>query len=185
MAHTDTTEQAKRRTRRPTRSKRAVEKVVRGYFDAMARRDPDAMATYWREDGVDEVVPVGVFRGPDAIRALFAEIMSAVPDLEMSVQRLVADTRQAAVEWRLTGTFDGGPFQGIDPTGRRVELRGLDLFEVEDGKLMRGTGYYDGAEFGRQVGMLPAQDSGAERAMKGALNAVTRVRKAVDERRGA
>jgi hypothetical protein len=30
--------------------------------------------------------------------------------------------------------------------------------------------------------MLPPQDSGAERAMKGAFNAVTRVRKAVNER---
>jgi hypothetical protein len=31
---------------------------------------------------------------------------------------------------------------------------------------------------------MPPQDSGAERAMKGAFNAVTKVRRVVEERRG-
>jgi hypothetical protein len=38
--------------------------------------------------------------------------------------------------------------------------------------------------FARQIGMLPPLDSGAERAMKGAFNTVTKVRRAIDERRG-
>ena len=181
MAETQTREQAKPRQ---GRSKRAVEKVVRGYYAAMASRDVDAVAAHYAEDAVHEVVPLGVFRGREAVRSLFREIVSAVPDVETTVERLVADTQRAAVEWRLSGNFTGAPFQGIDPTGRPIELRGLDLLEVEDGKLKRGSVFYDGAEFARQVGMLPAQDSGAERAMKGALNAVTRVRKAVNERRG-
>jgi steroid delta-isomerase-like uncharacterized protein len=181
MAETETKERTKPRK---ARSKRTVEKVVRSYYEAMARRDPDAVAAHYADDGVHEVIPLGTFRGPDAVRSLFREIVSAVPDVETRVERMVADTRGAAVEWRLTGSFNGGPFQGIDPTGKRIELRGLDLLEVEGDKLKRGTVYYDGAEFSRQVGMLPPQDSGAERAMKGAFNAVTRVRKAVNERRG-
>jgi steroid delta-isomerase-like uncharacterized protein len=183
MAETQTKDQAKEGTRRPARSKRAVEKVARGYYQAMASRDPDAVAAHWADDAVHEVVPLGVFRGRDAVRSLFREIVTAVPDVETTTQRLVADTQRVAVEWRLAGNFDGGPFQGIEPTGRRIELRGFDLLEVEDGKITHGTVYYDGAEFARQVGLLPAQDSGAERAMKGALNTVTRVRKAVNERR--
>jgi steroid delta-isomerase-like uncharacterized protein len=182
MAETQTRERAKPGR---GRSKRAVEKVVRSYYEAMAGRDPDAIAAHYAEDGVHEVVPLGVFRGREAVRSLFREIVSAVPDVETTIERMVADTQRAAVEWRLTGSFTGGPFQGIDPTGRRIELRGVDLLEVEGGELKRGTVYYDGAEFARQVGMLPPQDSGAERAMKGALNAVTRVRNAVNERRGA
>ena len=149
MAETQTKPKAKPRQ---TRSKRAVEKVARSYYEAMA--------------------------------ALFREIVSAVPDVETRMERMVADTQRAAIEWRLSGHFNGGPFQGIEPTGRPIQLRGLDLLEVEGDKLKRGSVYYDGAEFARQVGMLPAQDSGAERAMKGAVNAVTRARKALNERRG-
>ena len=53
-----------------------------------------------------------------------------------------------------------------------------------DGKVEENTIYYDGAEFARQVGMMPPQDSGAERAMKGAFNALTKARKAITERTG-
>jgi hypothetical protein len=95
---------------------------------------------------------------------------------------VVADDSSAAVEWRMVGTFKGMPFQGIEPTGRRIELRGSDLLEIEDGKLVRSAAYYDGMAFARQVGLLPPQDSGAERAMKGALNAVTKMRRAVNQR---
>jgi hypothetical protein len=84
----------------------------------------------------------------------------------------------------MRGTFDGAPFQGIEPTGKAVDMRGVDVFDVEDGLLIGCTGYYDGAEFARQAGMLPPRDSGAERAMTNAFNAVTKLRRAVNERRG-
>ena len=73
-------------------------------------------------------------------------------------------------------------FQGIDPTGRRLEIRGLDLLEIEDGEIVSNTAYYDGMAFARQVGMMPPQDSGAERAIKSTFNAVTRARRAIADR---
>src|SRR2546430_4924074 len=35
------------------------------------------------------------------------------------------------------GTFTGEPFIGIEPTGRRIELRGVDVMEIEDRKSTR------------------------------------------------
>jgi steroid delta-isomerase-like uncharacterized protein len=163
----------------------SAEQVVRAAFEALGRRDADAMHGYYSPDVVEDVVPIGVFRGPDEVVDFFKQVLAAIPDLETSVSRLVPGEREVAVEWRMTGTFSGAPFRGIDPTGRRIELRGLDLFEVEDGLIVGNTGYYDGAEFARQVGLMPALDSGAERALKGAFNAVTKVRKVIDERTGA
>jgi steroid delta-isomerase-like uncharacterized protein len=176
--------EAKPKTRRPRRSakSRAVEGLARSYFEALGNRDAEAMASHFSPDGVDDIVPIAVLRGRGEIAAFFRELFGAIPDAETVVRRVVADDRQAAVEWRITGTFTGAPFQGLEPNGRRVELRGLDLLEVEEEEILRNTGYYDGAAFARQVGMLPPQDSGTERAMKGAFNAVTRVRKAVNER---
>jgi steroid delta-isomerase-like uncharacterized protein len=169
--------------RRPPKCK-LVERHVRSMFDAIARRDPEAVAEHWREDAVDDIVPIGVLRGRQAVADFWRETFVAVPDLEMTVTRVVAGETQAAVEWRLSGNFTGGPFQGIDPTGKRIELRGLDLFELEDGEIVSNTAYYDGASFARQVGMLPPEGSGAERTMRSAFNAVTKVRKAVAERTG-
>jgi steroid delta-isomerase-like uncharacterized protein len=169
---------------RPRRSakSRAVEEHIRSYFDAIARRDVEAVAKHWSPDGVEDIVPQGVYRGPAEIAAMFRDLVASTPDLETTVTRVVTDDRHAVVEWRMSGTFSGAPFMGIEPTGKRIELRGLDIFEVEDQKIVRNTAYYDGASFARQIGMLPQQDSGAERAMKGAFNAVTRARRAVNER---
>jgi steroid delta-isomerase-like uncharacterized protein len=177
----DAAKPARPRATRPRRSakQRQVEETARAYFDALAARDADRMASHWSEEGVDDIVPLAVLRGPDEVRRFFTELFAAFPDGEMTVRRVVADERQAAVEWRITGTFTGGPFQGVEPTGRWLELRGVDLLEVEDGRLTRNTSYYDGAAFARQIGMLPPQDSGAERAMKNAFNAYMRVRRSV------
>jgi steroid delta-isomerase-like uncharacterized protein len=171
--------QRKRITRR-----KAVEERVRSYFEAMDNRDADAMAAHWREDGVEDVVPVGMMRGRGELRGFFASMFAAMPDARTTVTRLVAGEQSCAVEWRLEATFDGAPFMDIEPTGNHVEIRGFDLLELEDGELVSNTAYFDGASFARQIGMLPADGSGADRAMKSAFNAVTKLRRAVAERRG-
>jgi hypothetical protein len=47
----------------------------------------------------------------------------------------------------------------------------------ENDKVVTNTVYYDGAEYGRQIGMLPARDSAADRAMTAAFNGATRLKK--------
>jgi steroid delta-isomerase-like uncharacterized protein len=170
--------------RRRITKRKAVETHVRSYFDAIAARDVNALGEHWHDDGVDDIVPLGVMRGRRQIEELFRELFASTPDLETTVSRVVAGEKQAAVEWRMRGTFDGAAFRGIEPTGKAIEMRGLDMVEVEDGKIRSITGYYDGAEYARQIGMLPPLDSGAERAMTSAFNAVTKLRRAVNERRG-
>ena len=194
MAETRTADEAKDRAtaevkeksqrKRITRRK-AVEERCRSYFDAMDRRDAEGMAAHWREDGVEDVVAVGIMRGRDELRAFFASMFAAMPDARTTVTRLVAGDQSCAVEWRLEGTFDGAAYMGIEPTGKHVELRGLDLLEVEDGELVSNTAYFDGLGFARQIGMLPPDGSGADRAMKGAFNTLTKARRALAERRGA
>ena len=179
-AKTDAKPQRKRITRR-----KAVEQHVRSYFEAMDRRDVEAIVSHWREDGVDDMVPVGVLRGRDEMRQYFKSVFAATPDARTTVTRLIAGEQSCAVEWRIEGTFDGAPYLGIEPTGKHIEIRGLDLFELEDGQIVTNTGYFDGASFARQIGMLPADGSGADRAMKSAFNAVTKLRRAVAEHRSA
>jgi steroid delta-isomerase-like uncharacterized protein len=170
--------------RRRITKRKAVEAQLRKHFEAIANHDLEAVADGWREDGVEDLVPTGVLRGRDAIIRNLADLFAAVPDLETTVTRIVVDEKQGAVEWRMKGTFNGAAYQGIEPTAKPVEIRGFELFEIEDGLIASTTAYYDGASFARQVGMLPPQESGAERAMLGAFNAVTKLRRAIDDRRG-
>jgi steroid delta-isomerase-like uncharacterized protein len=179
-AGADAKPQRKRITRR-----KAVEQRARSYFEAMDRRDAAAMADHWHEDGVEDVVPVGLMRGRDELTAFFTSLFAAIPDARTTVTRLVAGEQACAVEWRLEGTFEGAPYMGIEPTGKHVEIRGCDYLELEDGQIVSLTAYSDGAGFARQIGFLPADGSGADRALKGAFNALTKLRRAAAERRPA
>jgi steroid delta-isomerase-like uncharacterized protein len=181
-----TTEPAKKPAAKPRRSakSRAVEKTAREFFEAMGAHDPERMLEIWADDGVEDVVPAGrVFRGKKEISGFLRGFLGSSSDLEVTLDRVIADDSRALVEWRFRGTFDGS-FEGLEPTGKKLDLRGVDILEIEDDKVTRVTAYYDSSTFARQVGMLPPLDSGAEKAMKGAFNAVTKVRKAIDERRG-
>lgn len=162
-----------------TRGASSPEQVARAAFDAVAKHDADALAELTTPATVDDFVAVGEFRGSEAIRRFFSDTFAAFPDFTMTVDRIVAEAGTAVVQWHASGTFDGAPFQGIEPTGKPVELRGVDVMEIADGRIQRNTIYYDGAAFARQVGLLPRQGSGADRAMLSGFNAVTKLKRRV------
>ena len=158
--------------------RKAVEEHVRSYLDAIGRRDVEALGAHWSEDGIEDLVPIGILRGREEVKDFFRGVFAAMPNAETTCLRVVAAESSAAVEWRMTGIFDGEPFQGVDPTGKPIDVRGLDIIEIEDGLIVSNTAYYDNMAYARQVGLMPPMDSGAERAMKGAVNAVTKARRA-------
>ena len=159
---------------------RSPEALARHLFELIFdRRDIDAARPYWTDSSVDHFLALGVdVRGPDQLAAFFHELHAAFPDFQQSVENVVEDDRHAVVQWSATATFDGAPFQGIEPTGGRVSLRGCDvLCFTPDGKLDWNTIYYDSAEFGRQIGMLPPRNSRADRALLAAFNTRQRLRR--------
>ena len=86
--------------------------------------------------------------------------------------RSTGGEHEAAVELHRSGHFTGQALQGVEPTGTRVEWRGMDLIEVAD----------DGMSFARQIGLIPTPGSAPEWAMKGAFNAATKLRRAMAAR---
>ena len=156
--------QAEEPAKRFKRSEQPPEEIVRSYLDALDARDLDKAVKFWAKDGLERITPVGDFRAPDGLREFFGGIWAAIPDSNFEILDLVADDEHVAVRWRSAGTFCGAPFQGVEPTGARIDFEGIDMFTVEDGLIQENNVYYDGAEFARQAGLLPARDSAAERA---------------------
>lgn len=151
--------------------------TFRALFDERDLSDP---YRYWTDDSVDHFLAAGVsLRGAQALRQYFDDLFAAIPDFRMEVQNTFDDgERQCVVQWRATGTFTGAAFMGLEPTGRPIELQGVDVFRFDsDGKVDENSVYYDGAEFARQVGMLPPRDSALDRGMLTAFNAGTKLRK--------
>jgi steroid delta-isomerase-like uncharacterized protein len=143
-------------------------------------RDLSDPYRFWTDDTVDHFVAAGeTVRGAKPLTAWFQQLFDAVPDWSMQVDNVLDDgDRQAVVQWRGRGTFTGAPFLGIEATGRPVEIQGVDVFRFDAaGKVETNTVYYDGAEFARQVGMLPPRDSAVDRGMLAAFNAGTKLKR--------
>jgi steroid delta-isomerase-like uncharacterized protein len=145
------------------------------FEDVLNQRDADALRAYWADELI-EVLPTGTYRGPDEMARYFAESFAALPDFHIVPEKIVGEDDTVFVKWRLTGTFSGQAWQGIDPTGDRIELLGIDCFTFREGKIVRNEAVFDQMSFARQIGMMPAQDSVGERAMRTAFNARTKLK---------
>ena len=161
----------------PSQTSATPSKVASAIFDALSKKDLDAATEFVADDTVDDFVAIGEVRGKPAIRRFFDELLAAFPDFEMTADRIVGDRSSAVVQWHASGTFSGGRFQGIEPTDKHVEIRGVDVMEITEGLVRHNTIYYDGASFARQIGMLPGSGSGTDKAILSAFNTVTRLRK--------
>lgn len=122
----------------------------------------------------------------DEVLAWFRGLFDAVPDLHMEVEDVVVagepGRERVTVRWHITGTFSGAPYVGIEPTGRPIDVRGMDLMYVEDGRVAANHIYYDQLSFARQIGMLPPEGSTGDRLMTSAFNLVTKGRAAIRSR---
>jgi steroid delta-isomerase-like uncharacterized protein len=164
---------------------RSPGQIARETFEALFdRRDFDAVRPIWTDDSVDHFLALGIsVRGSRDLEAFFRGLFAAVPDYKLTIENIVEGDRHAVVQWTASGTFNGASFQGIEPTGKPITLRGCDVISfTDDGKLEENTVYYDGAEFARQIGMLPPRDSMADKGMTEVFNTVTKLRNRIAAR---
>ena len=154
--------------------KASAKQVATAYFDAIAERDVDAMAACWKAGSTDRLYGMADLRVPDDLKRWFGNLFQAMPDFALSVVDMVAYGDKAAVRWKATGTFTGPvKFEGLNATGSRVELEGLDLLTIEEGLVVENHAYTNTTELARQFGAMPPAGSTGERAMLGAVNART------------
>lgn len=164
---------------------RSTEEVARSYFERVAARDPDGMMEHWTPGGRGHIVGLTELVAPDSYSAWFRTLFAAFPDWQFEVLSVTTEDDRAAVHWRATGTFDGtGRFEGMAPNGASIDVSGIDLLQITDGKLVELWAYGNGMELARQLGGLPPQGSVPDKAMLGLLNLKTRAVNAIRSRRG-
>lgn len=74
------------------------------------------------------------------------------PDIEFSVEELVAGDPVVMAELTISGTHTG-EFLGIPPTYREIEIPAVDKFVVEDGHVVEWRPYFDSQEIPEQLGL--------------------------------
>ena len=78
----------------------------------------------------------------DTFKETFSEAREGFPDLSITVEDMMAEGDRMAARVIMRGTHRG-EFQGIAPTGKRVEVRAIDMFRTSDGKIVEHWGHAD------------------------------------------
>jgi len=151
---------------------------MREYLAAWNDRDPDRIASFFAPGAVYDDRGAGVVaRGPEQIRAHAVSVHAAFPDREFDLVRAAHGEDFTAGEWRCRMTHRG-ELEGLAPTGRVVESAGVDVatLDAED-RIVGLVSYYDGAQIMRDLGVLPARGSRAERVLAAVASIPARLRR--------
>ncbi len=86
-------------------------------------------------------------------QALMA-VRAAFPDGYVRIDDVFVSGDSVARMWTFTGT-QTGDFFGLPPTGRAVEISGVDVERLAGGRIVEHWSFWDGMELMRQLGAGP------------------------------
>lgn len=130
-----------------------IRKVALGVGAVFSTLDEDAAQVYIHPDFVDHEASEGVGGGPAGYLATARYMNNAFSDAAWTPLQIFASGDRYAMVITFSGVHSG-EFMGIPATGRRVEVRHLHFFRVEDGKAIEHWGARDELTLLRQIGVF-------------------------------
>jgi steroid delta-isomerase-like uncharacterized protein len=91
--------------------------------------------------------------GPEEMKDTARMITAAFPDHRHEVEEIVVEGNRVVLRCTLTGTHEG-PFMGIPPTGRNIEVTEIHNYRLEDGKAVEHRVGRDDLDAMRQLGVI-------------------------------
>lgn len=93
----------------------------------------------------------------EQLKAGIPVIFAALPDLKFTVEDMVAEGDKVAYRVTITGTHTGGPYMGVAPSGKKIEMRNTSIKRIANGRLAESWGTLDTVSAMRQLGLIPAR----------------------------
>jgi steroid delta-isomerase-like uncharacterized protein len=143
--------------RRPAMTDPATNKaLVTEFIDALfTRGELDAVDRYLAPGFVNHDPFPGFAADREGLRQTAQAFRQAFPDWHSQLQALIAEEDLVSERFTARGTHQG-EIMGVAPTGREVTLAGINIFRVQDGKLVERWGRTDDLGFLQQLGIVPA-----------------------------
>jgi predicted ester cyclase len=98
-------------------------------------------------------------RGIENYKQHVRAFSSAFPDLQFTIDDMVAEGDTVAVRVTATGTHKGA-FRGIPPTNRKVTVSMIQIDRIVGGKFVEGWSRYDTLGLMQQLGLIPTPGKG-------------------------
>ncbi len=133
--------------------------VVRDFIDALfTQGDLSAVDTYLAEDFVDHDPPMGVPPDREGFRAAARMVREGCPDWHSELHQFVAEGDVVVERFTASGTHTG-TLLGVPPTGRLLEMPGINIFRLRDGVVVERWGRLDDLGLLSRLGVVRAADA--------------------------
>jgi steroid delta-isomerase-like uncharacterized protein len=120
------------------------------------RGDAAAVGRFLGDEYVIHSDPGDPWEGATLSRERFTERLltsrAPFPDLHFEITETVAEGDRVAIAWRMRGT-QTGPMGPQPPTGRRIDVPGMTVYDFRDGRIVGHRQVVDRIAVAQQLGL--------------------------------
>jgi predicted ester cyclase len=118
----------------------------------------DVVEEIFSPDYVSHEPTSGEVRGIEGARQFAATFREAFPDLQNTIEDMVAEGDRVAMRFRGSGTHLGETEAFGSPTGNRMEITGISIERISEGKVVESWDNYDAMGMMQQLGFIPSPE---------------------------
>lgn len=93
--------------------------------------------------------------GPEAMKGAVQAFLTGFPDMQVTIEDVLAEGDRVATRGYFTGTHKG-EFNGIPATGKSIKVDFCDIWRLENGKAIENWVQMDMMGLLQQLGVIPA-----------------------------
>jgi steroid delta-isomerase-like uncharacterized protein len=119
----------------------------------------DGLDTYIEANFTEHELREGAMPGLAGLKKQMTDFRAAFPDIKFTVNDVVAEGDKVWGLITITGT-NTGPMMGMPPTGKAINMQGVDIVKITNGKCVEHWGFFDHAKMMEQLGLMPPHGAG-------------------------
>ena len=93
-------------------------------------------------------------RGPAGYLAIIGLMRGGFPDIQWTLEDIVAEGDKVAARFIMRGTHEG-TFFGVPPTGKPIKVQAMNFYRLTNGQITEEHGQPDMLGLLQQIGAVP------------------------------
>jgi C-1 hydroxylase len=134
--------------------------IIRSHIEALNKQDLAYIDDFVAPDYVNHTRQ---FQGQDGFKQFMTTHLKTFPDFHVTIEDIIAEGEKVCLRIIVTGTHEG-EYRGLAPTGKKMKIRGVQIYRIVDGKAVEGwtdyNFYPDQLDLLKQLGVIEYTEKG-------------------------
>ena len=133
-----------------------LKNIIKSFYSEIINKgNLSIINTIMSESFIDHNIPPEAPNGIEGFIQFLRMVSTAFPDIQVTVQELIAENNMVVSRLSITGTQTGILMGKIAPTNKKAVWTGIDIFKIENGKITDRWSQRDLLSMMKQIGAIP------------------------------